>query len=229
MEQCLLLFIKYPEKGKVKTRLAKGLGQDFALSLYKSFVLDILETLSEYTHNLIICYHPQEAISSIKKWLGNKYFYISQNGENLGERMKNAFTSVFLKGCSKAVIIGSDIPQISINVINEAFSELNKCDAVIGPSYDGGYYLIGFKEKSFMPEIFKKINWGTEKVFTDSMKIFKTKKYNVHVLPKLRDIDTVDDLKALYNDNKFTDFSNSRTMKLIFKLKNTTKLSNLKL
>ena len=104
-----MLFVKYPEKGNVKTRLAKDIGQDFALRLYKIFVLDILEELSCCAYNLIIYYYPLKDNNSIKKWLGDKYFYVPQNGETLGERMKNAFESVFSEGFSRVIIIGSDI------------------------------------------------------------------------------------------------------------------------
>ncbi len=219
MEKCILLFVKYPEKGKVKTRLAKDIGQDFALYLYENFVLDILEKLSGCSHNLIIYYYPRRDISSVKKWLGDRYFYSPQNGENLGERMRNAFDNVFSEGFSEVIIIGSDIPDLPIELIDKAFNEMDKHDAVIGPSYDGGYYLIGMKKEKFLPEIFEKIEWGTEQVFDDTMRIFGKEKYNVYVLQKMRDIDTIDDLKSFYERNKANDFSISRTMKSILELR----------
>jgi len=226
MEKCILLFVKYPEKGKVKTRLARDIGQDSALILYKIFVLDILEKLSACAYNLIIYYYPLKDDKSVRKWLGDGYFYAPQNGETLGERMKNAFERIFSEGFSRVVIIGSDIPDISVELMNEAFTELDKHDAVIGPSYDGGYYLIGLKKEKFLPEIFKGIEWSTEKVFNDTMRIFRKNRYNVYLLPELQDIDTIDDLKAFYERNKANDFRNSKTMKLILDLKDSIILSD---
>ncbi len=223
MEKCILLFIKYPEKGNVKTRLAKDIGHDFTLRLYKNFVLDILDELSRCTYNLVIYYYHHKDSSHVKKWIEGNYFCIPQNGETLGERMKNAFENVFSEGYSKVIIIGSDIPDLSIKLIDEAFNELDKHDAVIGPSYDGGYYLIGMKKEKFLPEIFQGIEWSTEKVFNETIRIFRENEYNVHMLPEMLDIDTIDDLKAFYERNKANDFANSRTMKSILEIRKLDK------
>ena len=96
-----------------------------------------------------------------------------------------------------------------------AFKALDVNDIVIGPSADGGYYLIGFRHNSFLPEVFKGISWGTDTVLKDTLKILREKNYRAHILPELRDVDTIEDLKALYERNKDTAFANSRTMKFI--------------
>jgi len=95
------------------------------------------------------------------------------------------------------VLVGSDIPDLPLEFIEEAFTSLEEKDVVIGPSLDGGYYLIGFKDKKFSPQAFKGIPWSTERVFEETMKILKHEGLTVHALKPQRDIDTVEDLKSL--------------------------------
>jgi glycosyltransferase A (GT-A) superfamily protein (DUF2064 family) len=128
--------------------------------------------------------------------------------------MKNAFLDAFSEGFFKALIIGSDIPDITNQIINEAL-ESDDNDAVIGPSFDGGYYLIGFKHNTFLPGIFEGIEWGTNTVFEKTMEIFAKNRYKVHLLPKWHDVDRLEDLRALVDGNKNTDFANSTTMAFI--------------
>jgi len=209
--QCLLLFLKYPERGKVKSRLAKDLNKDITLLLYKNFVLDLLDTLKKKNFSLRICFYPPDSKGKVKEWLGNSYLYMPQKGKDLGERMKNAFKTVYSEGFSKVVLIGSDIPDLNVKVLNEAY-ECDDCDTVIGPSSDGGYYLIGFKNNTFMPEIFDGIQWGSGTVFKKTIEILKRNNRRVHILPEWQDIDRLDDLRALFDRNRDTEFANSRTM-----------------
>jgi len=215
VDSCILIFVKLPEKGSVKTRLAKDLDHGFVQTLYRNFVLDMLETLAKVKWPIIIYFHPPESGNAISKWLGGNYLYVPQNGSDLGERMKNAFKDAFERGFSRAVIIGSDIPDLKISILEMAFNSLHANDIVIGPSADGGYYLAGFRSDSFLPEVFKEISWGTDTVLKDTLKILREKNYRAHFLPELRDVDTIEDLKALYEKNKDTAFANSRTMKFI--------------
>lgn len=215
MDSCILFFIKFPEKGSVKTRLAKDLDYGFVQTLYRNFVLDLLETLAKVKWPIIVYFHPPESGAAVSVWLGKNYSYAPQKGVDLGERMKNAFADAFADGFSKAILIGSDLPDLQNNVLDMAFNALNVNDIVIGPSVDGGYYLIGFRNNSFLPEVFKGISWGTDTVLKDTLKILKEKNYMVSILPELRDVDTIEDLKALYERNKDTAFADSRTMKFI--------------
>jgi len=215
VDNCILIFVKLPEKGSVKTRLAKDMDHGFVQTLYRNFVLDLLETLKKSKWPIIIYFHPPESGAAVSKWLGKNYTYAPQKGVDLGERMKNAFADVFADGFSKAILIGSDLPDLQNNILDMAFNALNVNDIVIGPSTDGGYYLIGFRNKSFLPEVFKGISWSTDTVLKDTLKILKEKNYRAHFLPELRDVDTIEDLKALYERNKDTAFANSRTMKFI--------------
>ena len=196
-DRCLLFFVKNPERGKVKSRLAATIGDDSAVSLYKNLVAQMLSTLKEGTFPLYICFFPKNAQKPIKNWLGREYHYIPQNGKDLGERMRNGFIDGFAMGHRRVVLIGSDIPDLPLGFIKEAFASLRKKDAVVGPAYDGGYYLIGFKDKTFSPQVFEGMAWGTQNVFDETMKKLKRSRRVVHTLPYLRDIDTAKDLKHL--------------------------------
>src|SRR5208337_5602224 len=100
---------------------------------------------------------------------------------------KNAFAHTFSDGVEKVLLIGSDIPDMSVPLLNEAFNALDSSDAVIGPANDGGYYLIGFNRASFLPDIFQGIVWSTDSVFYQTMKVFEKSDLNVHVLKVLMD------------------------------------------
>ena len=210
-EGCILVFVKLPEKGKVKSRLAKDLSEETVLTIYKNFVSDLLTTLEKGEYPYIITFLPPDAREQITKWLGNRNIYMPQRGTHLGERMMNAFRSAFSEGFSHTILIGSDIPDLSYTLIDQAM-RLQDHDAVIGPSYDGGYYLIGFRNDSFLPQIFEGIPWGTSRVFEQTMEIFLRNSYKVHTLPILRDVDTIDDLRDLFDRNRNTEFIRSKTM-----------------
>jgi len=194
-DRCLLFFIKNPEKGKVKTRLASAIGEKMAVKLYKRFLLEMLFTLNKGTFLFYLCYSPESPLSSLKDWLGDHYLFMAQTGEDLGERMKNGFLEAISMNFKRVVLIGSDIPDLSIEFIEAAFTSLQEKDAVIGPSLDGGYYLIGFKKETFSPRVFEGIYWSTASVFEKTLKVLEQEGLTVHTLQPLRDIDTVEDLR----------------------------------
>jgi rSAM/selenodomain-associated transferase 1 len=208
----LLFFVKYPKIGKVKSRLSDDFDDTFVLKLYEKFVEDLLEMLNTEKFSVIICYHPTGTIENYKKWLGEDYTYISQEGKDLGERLKNCFQKGFNLGFEKLIVIGSDSPDLPINIITDSFDALDENDTVIGPCQDGGYYLLGFNNKSFIPETFQDIKWSTSTVFEKTMENLYKKASKTFILPQLSDVDTVEDLKNLYKRNKETDFKNSNTM-----------------
>ena len=214
---CVLVFVKLPEKGKVKSRLAKDLSEETVLMIYKNFVIDLLNTLNHGEYPYIISFLPPEAREQIRKWLGNTHRYMPQRGTDLGERMTNAFHAAFSEGFSHTILIGSDIPDLPYALIERAM-QLQDHDAVIGPSYDGGYYLIGFRNNSFLPQIFEEIPWGTSTVFEQTMKIFLRNDFKVRILPTLRDVDTIDDLRDLFNRNRTTEFMHSETIASLSRL-----------
>jgi hypothetical protein len=210
--KCILVFVKLPETGKVKARLSRDLDEDTVCSLYRAFVLDLLDTLKKGSCTFTICFYPPDSEEKVADWLGKDLFYMPQAGKDLGERMKNAFINIFSQGYSEVLLIGSDIPDLAGPIIDEAFDGLKNNEAVVGPALDGGYYLMGFKKDTFLPEIFQGIYWGTDTVFAKTMEIFKRNKCRIHVLTKWRDVDRLDDLRALFERNRNTEFSRSRTM-----------------
>lgn len=212
---CVIIFVKAPEKGAVKTRLAASLGDTTVLALYKAFVSDLMEMLKKGKYPLQIFFYPPDAEAKIDEWLGSSYHYAPQRGDDLGERMANAFHETFQQGFQSAVLIGSDTPDLPGSFIDEAFLSLKEHDAVIGPSIDGGYYLIGFRAGTFLPTAFEGIPWSTTEVFRKTTEILSDKEYQIHLLPKLRDIDTIHDLQIFFNEYNGKDFAESETMRYL--------------
>ena len=211
-ENCILFFVKYPALGRVKTRLAEQLGQNAAVDLYKDFVIDILTTLHKLKVNFKIVFAPTHTEDQFQQWLGQEYSYAPQIGQDLGQRMKNAFLQAFSECFNKVVIIGSDSPDLPAEYLDLAFKALDTNDTVIGPSGDGGYYLIGFARNSFLPEAFDQISWSSSRVFEQTTNILKLHRRNLYLLPQWNDVDTIVDLKSLLQRNENTAFSKSATM-----------------
>jgi len=211
----ILLFIRTPEKGRVKSRLATDLGDEMAVVIYKSFILDILAMLRNGPYPFTLCVHPPDSREALVDWFGPALTCVPQEGNDLGEKMKNAFVRSFSGQTERAVLIGSDIPDLPMAIIDEAFVALDTCDAVIGPTSDGGYYLVGFRRDSFLPGVFEGIPWGTESVYEKTLGLFHGAGYRVHVLPEWHDIDTAGDLKSLFARNEHSAFRESRTMSFI--------------
>ncbi len=207
----ILLFIKAPVKGQVKSRLAAAVGDDTALELYKNFILDSITTVKETGHPFRICFHPPDAADTVTALLGSGS-YMPQHGNNLGERMEHAFSRVFSEGWHNAVLIGSDIPDLPSGVINESLRALEMNDAVIGPASDGGYYLIGFKDNTFLPSTFHKIAWGTDAVFRNTMNILTRSSLKVYLAPEQHDVDTLEDLRSLFERHQHPSFDKSRSL-----------------
>jgi uncharacterized protein len=208
----ILLFIKAPVKGQIKSRLAAAIGNDAALELYQRFVLDTIDTVRALTIPVRICFYPPEAGAAIRAWLGNEQACIPQQGNDLGERMEQAFEQAFQEGYGRAVLIGSDIPELSTAMMQEALAALDRSDAVLGPAADGGYYLIGFKAKTFLPDLFHDIAWSTNTVCDETLGKFKRSGQQVHLLPKLHDVDTKDDLRIFFNKYRNGPHKSSRTL-----------------
>jgi rSAM/selenodomain-associated transferase 1 len=200
MKQLLIVFIKDSKKHPVKTRLAESIGKKKSIWVYNTLlnktaqvINNLLLDIATFNYISIPKTHP---LKSCSKW--DKL----QSGINLGEKMSNAFNWGFEKGYNHIVLIGSDLWDLNEELIKRAFTELKKKQIVIGPSEDGGYYLIGIKKK--IPFIFKDIDWGTNLVFKQSKN--KLNKNKLFLLETLNDIDTYDDLKknkklmCLYNE-----------------------------
>ena len=190
--EALIIFIKNPVLGKVKTRLAAKVGNEEALRLYN----DLLSYTRKVTDNLsfekFLFY--SDHIDSDDEWDNKEYLKCRQaQTDDLGLRMRDAFKTVFDKGFQKAVIIGSDCIDVTVNIVQEAFVVLDHKDIVIGPARDGGYYLLGMKK--LHSRLFMNKKWGTDTVFKDTLSDIKQLKLTYNKLPELSDIDEIEDLK----------------------------------
>jgi uncharacterized protein len=194
---CIIVFLKYPEPGRVKTRLAADIGADVAVELYRRFVADTLATVDGLDVTVRIHFSPCDAAGLVRDWLGPDYDLTPQQGIDLGERMKVAFSAGFDEGFTRAVIIGSDSPDIPPHLYHQAFDALDSSEAVIGPATDGGYYLLGFRDSTFTPGVFDGVAWSSDRVFAETLTHLTSAGRTVHRLPEWRDIDCIDDLHAL--------------------------------
>lgn len=183
-ETALIVFQKNFQLGKVKTRLAKHFGDEKALDIYKSLVSKTLSNISEINSDIYIFYShyipENENIS-------NEFKHEIQCGEDLGTKMDHALNKILEKGHKKAILIGTDCPSIKKHHINAAIKHLNNHDVVIGPAKDGGYYLIGVKEKSSY--LFDNMQWSHSKVLKDTIRRIEEKEMNYILLEELEDID----------------------------------------
>lgn len=129
--------------------------------------------------------------------------------------MGNALRQCFSEGLQSCVLIGSDSPDLPKAIVREAFRALDTRGAVIGPSRDGGYYLVGFSREAFTPAIFEGIEWSTGEVFEETLRKLKSEGIRVHRLPVWRDIDRPEDLASLIEDSQRTGFAGSRTISVL--------------
>ena len=185
----IITFTRNPELGKVKTRLAKTIGNTSALAIYKKLLEHTESVLHDLDCDKAVYYSVKIRENDI--WDSTTYQKHQQFGDDLGVRMQNAFENGFNKCYQKIVIVGSDLHDLQPKHINQAFEALDKNDVVIGPAEDGGYYLLGMKKMH--QTVFENKEWGTETVFEDTIKNLKNE--SVFLLEHLNDIDTYDDIK----------------------------------
>ena len=194
----LMIFTRYPEPGKTKTRLIPVLGKTGAANLHRLMAQKaIARALSlQNSRRLSVEIHytggsPQQ----MQDWLGTDVIYQNQTDGDLGARMTAAFQNSFNSGVDKAVIIGTDCPALKPEIMAKAFDELSQHDLVLGAAKDGGYYLIGLRRS--IPELFGGINWGSSEVFAATRAIAQKLDLNIAYLPTLADIDLPEDLLGL--------------------------------
>jgi rSAM/selenodomain-associated transferase 1 len=217
----MLFFVKSPAHAPVKSRLSESIGMEAARDLYRNFVGDMLETLAGVAaktgHALFVCVHPPEAeaLRQMQYWLGDDYRYWPQEGKDLGERMKNAFLASFAAGYKKTLLIGSDAPDLTGEIVAEGWERLEREGAVIGPARDGGYYLIGFQSDAFLPVVFEDIPWSTGEVLSATLQAFRAAGSDVSLLPPWQDIDTFADLQDFRARHEKDYFADSRTMRCL--------------
>ncbi|NEU08228.1 glycosyltransferase [Flavihumibacter sp. R14] len=190
MDKALIIFIKNPEAGTVKTRLAKTIGPAKALLVY-NYLLDHTRLISSKTKADRLLFY-SGFVPETDDWSSKKFQKHLQYGDDLGSRMSTAFDQAFSKGYPRVIIIGSDCLELNENLIATAFDKLSAYDFVIGPANDGGYYLLGMN--SPYPELFKNKDWSTETVFEQTLSQIQSFSKSFYILPKLSDIDTIRDM-----------------------------------
>ncbi|SFI83041.1 TIGR04282 family arsenosugar biosynthesis glycosyltransferase [Olleya namhaensis] len=184
----IITFTRNPELGKVKSRLAKGIGETSALEIYKFLLEYTKNVLSKLDCDRAVYYSVKIRENDI--WDSEVFSKHQQFGDDLGARMQNAFDNGFKKGYEKIIIVGSDLYDLNTEIINQAFKKLDTNDNVIGPAEDGGYYLLGMK--TLNTSVFDIENWGTETVYKQTVSKLTS---SLYVLETLNDIDYVEDLK----------------------------------
>ena len=202
MKTSLIVFAKNPVPNQVKTRLIPTLSPEQAAALYTAFLTDWCETLAKLTNvDIVIAYTPVEAQSDLQTLIGDDVIYIPQIGADLGERLTSATQWAAKQGYTKILFVGSDSPTLPISYISQALTLLDSRDTVVGPSTDGGYYLIGFSAAALtatVPHVFEEIAWSTAEVFQQTGARIHAARATLGLLPPWYDIDTAEDLAFLY-------------------------------
>ena len=186
-KEVVLVFQKNEVLGKVKTRLAAGVGEEQALDIYRQLLDKTYLTLRDISVSITTYFSefiPDNPIHSAE----NK---LVQLGQDLGERMKNAFAENFESGMEKVVLIGTDCPSLEGIHLSQAFEALDQSDLVLGPARDGGYYMIGMKRRADF--LFEGITWSTELVLSQTLALAAEQGLQTSLLPVLEDIDTLED------------------------------------
>ena len=182
-EPQIIIFVKAPRPGFVKTRLAATIGNEAACDAYCQLTENVLANLAPLPH-LEIRFTPDDAEKEIPQWLRDDWTAHPQGNGDLGDRMHQAFTEVN----SPAIIIGSDCPQVELSDFRTAAKALQTHDAVIGPATDGGYWLIGLNAPC--PALFEGVEWGSDSVLQSTLVKAHEAGLSVEILRKLTDVDT---------------------------------------
>lgn len=202
MRERLIIFTRYPEPGKTKTRLIPALGKEGAAMLQRQMTEQKLaeaNKLQTYSPLSLEIHFAGGNEQLMQYWLGSNNTYKRQCKGDIGCRMASAFNESFKTGMKQVILIGTDCPELNAKLMFQAFEELIQHDLVLGPARDGGYYLIGLNQ--FIPELFKGISWSTAEVLSQTLSIAEKLELAVAFLPTLSDIDRPEDL-AVWNANK---------------------------
>ncbi|MGH7962687.1 MAG: TIGR04282 family arsenosugar biosynthesis glycosyltransferase [Candidatus Binatia bacterium] len=198
MPNALAIFAKVPVVGQVKTRLCPPLLPAQATELYQCFLIDTVERACSLSDvQVFLAFTPVDSEPAFRALLPFPVHYIPQRGDSLGERQRNIFTDLLGEERTRLVVVGSDIPTLPLAHVREAFTRLEDpaCDAVFGPSGDGGYYLVG--ARAVHPELFEHITWSTSLVLEQTLAQAHRHGLNVMLAPSWYDVDTKEDLDKL--------------------------------
>ena len=211
----LLIYVKYPRPGEVKTRLAREVGAERAVMFYDACVRDTMSAAADSGLPYTIYAAPGAPLSAYRMWLGAGLDYRVQRGDSLGERMKQGCRAVLDEGHNGVILVGSDIPQLSALILREAAAVLKRHDAVIGGAADGGYYLIGFRAGAFHGDVFDGITWSRDTVFAETAAKFVSHQIRYAELPRLVDVDRYDDWQTVYRQMSRSSQTDSHTFRFL--------------
>jgi len=187
-KKALLIFTRNPELGKVKTRLAKTVGNQSALDIYNFLIQHTVEITKDLNVDKFVFY--SDEIRKDDAWDSNIFRKRLQSGNDLGERMQQAFEEILCMGYQMAIIIGSDMFNWKKSDLGMAFDQLSNHSIIIGPATDGGYYLMGMKE--LHPQLFKNKKWGSDQVLQQTIKDLSNVDYIL--LEERNDVDIYEDI-----------------------------------
>jgi rSAM/selenodomain-associated transferase 1 len=193
MRQELIVFLREPRPGAVKTRLAAALGDADAALVYRALAEHTLRATSCPDYARVLYATPDADPAALRDWLPGERFE-TQRGDDLGARMGNAFADAFARGATRAAIVGTDAPMVTLRHVADALAALEECDVVLGPAHDGGYYLLAMDRPR--PALFQGIAWSTPAVLSATAERAGALGLSVRMLETLRDVDTVQDLRA---------------------------------
>ena len=189
------MFAKYWEPGRVKTRLAARLGDAAASGVYRAFLECLVERFGSVGDRRVLVYAPVDCERHFAELAGNRYQLQSQSPGDLGARMQSYFEQAQRGGMQRVVVIGSDSPSLPVSYVDQAFTELEQFPCVLGPSRDGGYYLLGLAGR--LPPIFADFPWSTDRVLELTRERLRAAGYTWCELPEWYDVDDADDLATL--------------------------------
>jgi rSAM/selenodomain-associated transferase 1 len=191
----LLVFLKEPRPGAVKSRLAARIGAEAAAAVYRAIADEEIRRTAprgdEYERRFL--FDPPDSGPRIAEWLPGQII-LPQGGGDLGERMARAFADAFANGARRAAVIGTDVPAVAREDVLDALESLDEHDVALGPATDGGYYLIALKGPE--PELFRGIRWSSGEVLAATLDRAARRGLSVRVLRTIGDVDTVEDLAA---------------------------------
>ena len=195
MGLAILLFVKLPQPGQVKTRLAAKIGRAAAAKIYGQLVATVLQRLPKWAR-LIIMFDPPDRAEEVRAWItelspDHALEFVAQIPGDLGARLEQAFASAFTTGAEKVAVVGSDCIEIGPATFTETERALETHECVIGPTFDGGYYLLALKQPR--PSLFVNMAWSTETVFEETVTRARAAGLTVHELGRRCDIDTIED------------------------------------
>jgi len=196
--RALIVFVKEPRTGEVKTRLGQAIGMERAAEIYRACAGEVLacaRDLARQDVHVTVCYSPGSDPERIGRWVNDSSFHLAvQEGATLGDRMHRALARAMDQGAAKVLLVGSDVPELDGPLFDQAWDQLERNDVVLGPSPDGGYYLIGMRPP--LKDLFAGILWSSPEVYEATRAAAASQGLSIGVLPPRADIDREEDFRA---------------------------------